>query len=108
MAAYVDEALSGQRAGHMLPWVVRELANGAIIGTTRYHDIVAGDRSRRDRLHVVREALAAKPREHGLQAPADDARVRDARLQGRRAAHGRFNFASQRAIERAGRAEGRR
>jgi RimJ/RimL family protein N-acetyltransferase len=24
----------------MLPWVVRELGSGAIIGTTRYHDIV--------------------------------------------------------------------
>ncbi|HSQ60198.1 MAG TPA: GNAT family protein [Acidobacteriota bacterium] len=38
--AYVAEALDGQRAGHMLPWVVRELGSGAIIGTTRYHDIV--------------------------------------------------------------------
>ncbi|HET7904388.1 MAG TPA: GNAT family protein [Candidatus Eisenbacteria bacterium] len=38
--AYVAEALEGQRAGHMLPWVVRELGSGAIIGTTRYHDIV--------------------------------------------------------------------
>ena len=33
-------ALKGQRDGHMLPWVVRDLANGAIIGSTRYHDIV--------------------------------------------------------------------
>ena len=39
--AYVATALEGQRAGHMLPWVVRELTSGAIIGTTRYHDIVA-------------------------------------------------------------------
>jgi RimJ/RimL family protein N-acetyltransferase len=39
-AAYVAEALEGQKAGHMLPWVVRELGSGAIIGTTRYHDIV--------------------------------------------------------------------
>lgn len=38
--AYVAEALNGQRAGHMLPWVVRELTTGAIIGSTRYHDIV--------------------------------------------------------------------
>ncbi len=38
---YVDDALDGQRAGHMLPWIVRDLASGAIIGTTRYHDIVA-------------------------------------------------------------------
>lgn len=39
--AYVATALAGQREGHMLPWAVRELATGAIIGTTRYHDIVA-------------------------------------------------------------------
>jgi len=40
-AAYVASALEGQRAGHMLPWAVRELGSGAIIGTTRYHDVVA-------------------------------------------------------------------
>ena len=39
--AYIAEALAGQAAGHMLPWAVRELASGAIIGSTRYHDIVA-------------------------------------------------------------------
>jgi RimJ/RimL family protein N-acetyltransferase len=39
-AAYIAEALEGQKAGHMLPWVVREQATGAIVGTTRYHDIV--------------------------------------------------------------------
>ena len=38
--AYVSEALEGQRAGHMLPWVVRELSTGAIVGSTRFHDIV--------------------------------------------------------------------
>ena len=40
-AAYIDAALAGQREGHMLPWVVRELTSGEIIGSTRYHDIVA-------------------------------------------------------------------
>jgi len=39
--AYITSALAGQREGHMLPWVVRELESGAIIGSTRYHDIVA-------------------------------------------------------------------
>jgi N-acetyltransferase len=38
--AYIDHALAGQRAGHMLPWAVRELSSGTIIGSTRYHDIV--------------------------------------------------------------------
>ena len=39
---YIAAALAGQEAGHMLPWVVRELTSGSIIGSTRYHDIVAG------------------------------------------------------------------
>ena len=37
----------------MLPWVVRELTTDTVVGSTRYHDIVAVDRSRRDRLHLV-------------------------------------------------------
>jgi RimJ/RimL family protein N-acetyltransferase len=40
-AKYVADALKGQQDGHMLPWVVRDTASGAIIGSTRYHDIVA-------------------------------------------------------------------
>ena len=40
MPAYVATALQGQRDGHMLPWVVRDLSTGAIVGSTRYHDIV--------------------------------------------------------------------
>jgi RimJ/RimL family protein N-acetyltransferase len=39
--AYIDDALAGQQAGHMLPWAVRELASGIIAGSTRYHDILA-------------------------------------------------------------------
>ena len=39
---YIVAALAGQEAGHMLPWVVRELTTDRIVGTTRYHDIVAG------------------------------------------------------------------
>jgi RimJ/RimL family protein N-acetyltransferase len=38
--AYIADALAGQAAGTMLPWVVRDLASGKIAGTTRYHDIV--------------------------------------------------------------------
>jgi N-acetyltransferase len=40
MRAYVAAALEGQQDGHMLPWVVRDLGSGAVIGSTRYHDIV--------------------------------------------------------------------
>lgn len=37
---YIDNALKGQREGHMLAWAVRDLSDGAIVGSTRYHDIV--------------------------------------------------------------------
>jgi len=40
MAAYIATALAGQRDGHMLPWVVRDVESNTIIGSTRYHDIV--------------------------------------------------------------------
>lgn len=39
--AYISAALAGQADGHMLPWAVRDLASGDIVGSTRYHDIVA-------------------------------------------------------------------
>jgi RimJ/RimL family protein N-acetyltransferase len=39
--AYIEAALKGQQDGHMLPWAVRDLASNTIVGTTRYHDIVA-------------------------------------------------------------------
>lgn len=38
---YVEAALAGRACGTMLPWAVRDLASGEIVGTTRYHDIVA-------------------------------------------------------------------
>ena len=42
---YIDAALAGQERGEMLPWAVRELKSGAIVGSTRYHDIIpAADR----------------------------------------------------------------
>jgi RimJ/RimL family protein N-acetyltransferase len=41
MESYIANALNGFEAGHMLPWAVRELTTGTIIGSTRYHDIVA-------------------------------------------------------------------
>jgi N-acetyltransferase len=39
--AYIDTALQGQKDGHMLPWAVRDLKAGTIVGSTRYHDIIA-------------------------------------------------------------------
>jgi N-acetyltransferase len=38
---YIAAALEGQEAGHMLPWAVRDLATQTLVGSTRYHDIVA-------------------------------------------------------------------
>jgi RimJ/RimL family protein N-acetyltransferase len=38
--AYISGALAGLQAGSMLPCAVRELETGAIVGSTRYHDII--------------------------------------------------------------------
>lgn len=39
--AYIEGGLRGLEQGTMLPWVVRELSTGAIVGSTRYHDVLA-------------------------------------------------------------------
>ncbi len=41
VGAYIATALDGLRDGHMLPWVVRDVASGTVVGSTRYHDVVA-------------------------------------------------------------------
>jgi RimJ/RimL family protein N-acetyltransferase len=40
-AAYIDFALKEQQKGTMLPWAVRDLKSGKIVGSSRYHDIIA-------------------------------------------------------------------
>lgn len=100
--AYVAAALEGQRAGHMLPWVVRDAASGAVIGATRFHDIVpAIDRveigytwyaKRFQRTHV-NTACKLLLFTHAFDAVG-------CRVVGLRTDN--FNFASQRAIERLG------
>jgi RimJ/RimL family protein N-acetyltransferase len=40
-SSYIEAALQGQAAGTMLPFAVRELGTGRLVGSTRYHDIVA-------------------------------------------------------------------
>jgi len=37
---YIRDAEKGGSEGHMLPWAVRDLSDNAIVGSTRYHDIV--------------------------------------------------------------------
>lgn len=41
MPAWFSRAFAGQAAGDMLPWIVRDIESDQIVGTTRYHDIVA-------------------------------------------------------------------
>ncbi len=96
--AYVTEALAGQRAGHMLPWAVREISTGAIVGSTRYHDVVPEvDRveigytwyaARWQRSHV-NTACKLLLLEHAFEAVG-------CRVVGLRTDN--FNFVSQRAI----------
>jgi RimJ/RimL family protein N-acetyltransferase len=101
-AAYVEAALQGREAGHMLPFVVADAASGSVIGTTRYHDIVPAV----ERLEIGYTWYARSwQRTHVnttcklllLQHAFD---TLGAQLVGWRTDN--FNFASQRAIERLG------
>lgn len=101
-ATYVTDALAGAREGVMLPWAVRELTSGAIVGSTRFHDIVA----RVDRVEIGYTWYArAWQRSHVntackllLLTHAFDAL--GCAVVGFRTDN--FNFASQHAIERLG------
>ena len=100
--AYISAALAGQEAGHMLPWAVRELSSGALIGSTRYHDVVAaadrveigytwyGKRWQRSHANTVCKLLLFG---HAFEALG-------CKVVGLRTDH--FNFRSQRAIEALG------
>ena len=45
VSTYISQALEKQKQGEMLPWAVRDLKSGEIVGSTRYHDIIpAADR----------------------------------------------------------------
>lgn len=100
--AYIAAALKGRQDGHMLPFVVRDLASGAVVGTTRYHDIVPaverleigytwyGKRWQRSHVNTSCKLLLLT---HAFETLG-------ARLVGWRTDN--FNFASQRAIERLG------
>ncbi|HZN54503.1 MAG TPA: GNAT family protein [Candidatus Polarisedimenticolaceae bacterium] len=100
--SYIATALQGQKDGHMLPWAVRELGSGAVVGSTRYHDIVpAIDRveigytwyaKRWQRSHV-NTACKLLLLEHAFETLG-------CKVVGLRTDN--FNFASQRAIEALG------
>ena len=100
--AYVTTALDGQRAGHMLPFAVRELTSDRVIGSTRYHDIVpAVERveigytwyARRWQRSHVNTACKLLLLRHGFETLG--CKVIALRTDN-------FNFNSQRAIERLG------
>ena len=97
--AYIADALKGQRDGHMLPWAVRDLASDTVVGTTRYHDIVAAI----DRVEIGYTWYASSRQRTGvnttckllLLAHAFD--VLHCKVVGLRTDN--FNFRSQKAIE---------
>jgi N-acetyltransferase len=100
--AYITAALEGQKNGHMLPWAVRELTTDTIIGSTRYHDIVApidrveigytwyARRWQRSRVNTLCKLLLLRHAFGELGCKVVGLRTDN------------FNFASQRAIEALG------
>ena len=99
---YIADALAGQQAGHMLPWAVRELESGDVVGSTRYHDVVASI----DRVEIGYTWYAARwQRSHvnsacKLLLLAHAFETLGCRVVGLRTDN--FNFRSQRAIEAIG------
>jgi RimJ/RimL family protein N-acetyltransferase len=86
----------------MLPWVVRESTTGAIVGTTRYHDVVPAI----DRVEIGYTWYAARWQRTHVNTACKSLLLRHAfdtlgcRVVGLRTDN--FNFASQRAIEALG------
>jgi RimJ/RimL family protein N-acetyltransferase len=102
VSTYIATALEGQNVGHMLPWAVRELTNGKIVGSTRYHDVIAAV----DRVEIGYTWYAKSwQRTHVnttcklllFQHAFEDVGCKVVGLR-----TDNFNFASQRAIERLG------
>ena len=101
-AAYVATGLKGRDDGHMLPFVVRDLQSGKVIGSTRYHDIVPaverleigytwyGKSWQRSHVNTTCKLLLMT---HAFETLG-------AKLVGWRTDN--YNFASQKAIERLG------
>lgn len=100
--AYIESALAGQRDGHMLPWAVRELATGTVVGTTRYHDIVPAI----DRVEIGYTWYAGRWQRSHVNTSCKLLLLRHAfetlgcKVVGLRTDN--FNFKSQRAIEALG------
>lgn len=99
---YIADALAGMAAGHMLPWVVRDVGSGDVIGTTRYHDIVPAI----DRVEIGHTWYAARWQRSHVNTACKLLLLTHAfdtlgcEVVGLRT--DRFNVRSQRAIERLG------
>ena len=99
---YIADALAGLQAGHMLPWAVRELTTGKIVGSTRYHDIVRDI----DRVEIGYTWYAASWQKSHVNTTCKLLLMTHAfetlgcKVVGLRTDN--FNFASQRAIEALG------
>ena len=99
---YIEDANKGRERGEMLPWAVRDLKTNAVVGSTRYHDIVAAaDRveigytwyARRCQRTHVNTACKLLLFTHGFE-------TLNCKVVGLRTDN--FNFRSQRAIEALG------
>jgi RimJ/RimL family protein N-acetyltransferase len=101
-AEYIATALEGQRAGHVLPWAVRDQATDLIAGSTRFHDVVP----QIDRVEIGWTWYAARWHRSHVNTPckllllAHAFETLGCKVVGLRTDN--FNFASQRAIEALG------
>ena len=101
-AIYIANALMGQQDGAMLPFVVRELASGGVVGCTRYHDIVTAV----ERVEIGYTWYARRVQRTPVNTECKLLLLGHAfdtlgcKVVGLRTDH--MNFASQRAIERLG------
>ena len=102
MKRYIADALRGQQDGHMLPWVVRDTMSGAIVGSTRYHDIMPAI----DRVEIGHTWYAGSVQRTHVNTTCKLLLLRHAfetlgcKVVGLRTDN--FNFRSQRAIEALG------
>ena len=99
---YIEVALARQREGTMLPWAVRDVAADTIVGSTRYHDIVAAI----DRVEIGYTWYAKSAQRSHVNTSCKLLLMTHAfeslscKVVGFRT--DKFNFASQRAIEALG------
>ena len=100
--SYIAAALEGLKAGHMLPWAVRELGSGEVVGSTRFHDMVPAI----DRVEIGYTWYAERWQRSHVNTTCKLLLLRHAfeslgcKVVGLRTDN--FNFASQRAIEALG------